>query len=105
MTTTRSLCQASERIKGPFWVAARSMRTYRAIGSLGVLFGAPTACRRRRIWLPGLPRPRENMKKEQSREKEKEREREAGARTKSVRETEISAVFAVSRFSLIIRTS
>lgn len=64
------------------------MRTYRAIGSLGVLFGAPTAYRRRRIWLPGPPWPRENMKKERSREKE--RERETVARTKSVRETEIS---------------
>lgn len=89
-----------------FWKYADPPR-YRLPGGP---FWAPTACRRRRIWLPGLQRPGENTKKEWSREKEGERRDQE--RVRPWRELNLSAklrsrasVFAMSRFNLIIRTS
>lgn len=103
-TTTRSLSPAHQ---GPFF---GSMRTHRAIGSLGVPFGhqrrAAVAVSGYLVYQAAKGEYEKGMIK---RKKEGERNKE---RVRPWRELNLSAklrsrvsVFAMSRFNLIIRTS
>lgn len=97
--------------QGPFF---GSMRTHRAIGSLGVPFGHQ---RRAAVAVSGylVYSGQGRIRKRNDQEKKKEREREIKRdkeRVRSWRELNLSAklrsrasVFTMSRFNLIIRTS
>lgn len=115
--TTRSLSRVSEPPRALFGQQYADPPRYRHPGGP---FWAPTACRRRRrrrIWLPGPSIRRECEKgmtersagrAEGGREggRHRARENKIAARTKSVRETEISCERVCSvRSNLIIRTS